>query len=181
MISLEAPYKINCRIFIVNQLAVQRFYTKLEEELFVLIVKTMCNWGFLLDKLDLRMIVNPYLTKQNRVVKEFANNISGDDWVANFVGPHGLTNRVAKNIRRKRAQISKKQLQEYLNNIEQALKDVPTSNIWNYDKTNLRDDPGPRKYVMKRGTKYPEKVMDSSKVAFSVMFTGNAEGDVLPP
>ena len=34
---------------------------------------------------------------------------------------------------------------------------------------------------MKRGTKYPEKIMDSSKVAFSKMFTGNAEGHVLPP
>ena len=56
------------------------------------------------------------------------------------------------------------------------MKDVPASNI--YDETNLRDDPGAQKYVMKRGTKYPEKVMDSSKVAFSVMFTGNAEGDV---
>ena len=59
------------------------------------------------------------------------------------------------------------------------MKDVPASNI--YDETNLWDDPGTQKYVMKRGTKYPEKVMDSSKVAFSVMFTGNAEGDVLPP
>ena len=58
------------------------------------------------------------------------------------------------------------------------MKDVPASNI--YDETNLWDDPGTQKYVMKRGTKYPEKVMDSSKVAFSVMFTGNAEGDVLP-
>ena len=34
---------------------------------------------------------------------------------------------------------------------------------------------------MKRGTKYPEKVMDSSKVAFSVMFAGSAKGDLLPP
>ena len=34
---------------------------------------------------------------------------------------------------------------------------------------------------MKRGKTYPEKVMDFSKVAFSVMFTGNAGGDVLPP
>ena len=29
-------------------------------------------------------------------------------------------------------------------------------------------------------SKYPEKIMDSSEVAFSVMFTRNAEGDVLP-
>ena len=64
---------------------------------------------------------------------------------------------------------------------EQQLKDVSVSTIWNYDETNLRDDPGAQKDVIKRGTKCPEKVMDSSKVAFSVMFTGNAEGHVLPP
>ena len=96
------------------------------------------------------------------------------------MGRHGLTNRIATNIQRKHAQISKEQLQEYFNNVEPELKDVPASNIWNYNKTNLRDDPGAQKYVMERGTKYPEKVMDSSKVAFSVMFIGNAEGDVLP-
>ena len=82
---------------------------------------------------------------------------------------------------KKCAQITKEQLQEYFDNLEQEFKDAPASNIWNYDKTNLRDDPGAWKYVMKRGTKYPEKVMDSSKVAFSVMFTGNAEGNVLLP
>ena len=64
---------------------------------------------------------------------------------------------------------------------EQQFKDVSVCTIWNYDETNLRDDPGARKNVMKRDTKCPEKVMDSSKVAFSVMFTGNAEGHVLPP
>ena len=69
---------------------------------------------------------------------------------------HGLTNRIATNIRRKRAAISKEKLQQYFNNIDTELKDVPSSNIWNYDETNLRDDPGARKYVMKRGTKYPE-------------------------
>ena len=97
------------------------------------------------------------------------------------MGHHGLTNWTATNIQRKRAQISKEQLQVYFNNVEQELKDVPATNIWNYNETNLRDDPGAQKYVMKRGTKYPEKVMDSSKVVSSVMFTSNAEGDVLPP
>ena len=97
------------------------------------------------------------------------------------MGHHGLTNWTATNIQRKRAQISKEQLQVYFHNVEQELKDVPATNIWNYNETNLRDDPGAQKYVMKRGTKYPEKVMDSSKVVSSVMFTSNAEGDVLPP
>ena len=33
---------------------------------------------------------------------------------------------------------------------------------------------------MKPGAKYLEKIMDSSEVAFSVMFTRNVEGAVLP-
>ena len=164
-----------------NPVGRPRVFTPQEESLLASRVTTMCDWGFPLDKIDLRMIVNSYLLKQNRTVREFTDNIPGDDWVMNFMDRQGLTNRIATNIRRKRAQISKEQLQEYFNNIENELKDVPPSNIWNYDETNLRDDPGARKYVMKRGTKYPEKIMDSSKVAFSVMFVGNAEGSVLPP
>ena len=76
--------------------------------------------------------------------------------VTSFMDRHGLTNRIATNIRRKRAQINKEQLQEYFN-VEQELKDMPASNIWNYDETNLRDDPGARKYVMKRGYKVSRK------------------------
>ena len=72
--------------------------------MFALRVKTICNWGFHLDKVDLCMTVNAYLMKQNQVVKEFANNIPGDDWVAHFMGRHGLTHRIATNIRRKHAQ-----------------------------------------------------------------------------
>ena len=60
------------------------------------------------------------------------------------------------------------------------VKDVPPCNIWNYDETTLSDDSGSTKYVTKHGTKYPEKIMDSSKVA-SVMSTRNAKGNVLPP
>lgn len=51
----------------------------------------------------------------------------------------------------------------------------------NYDETNLTDDPGAKKCVFKRGTKYPERVLNSSKSAVSLMFAGTASGEVLPP
>ena len=126
-------------------------------------------------------MVPAYLTKQKRTVKKFTNNIPGDDWALGFMRCNGLTNRIATNIRKKRVSISKEQLKQYFDNIQNQLKDVAQCNIWNYDETNLRDDPGPRKYVMKRGTKYPERIMDSSKVAFSLIFCRNAEGEVEPP
>ena len=66
-------------------------FTKEKEGLIASRAITMCNWGFPLDKLDLWMIVNSYLTKQNRIVKELTNNIPGDDWVRSFMDHQGLT------------------------------------------------------------------------------------------
>jgi len=58
---------------------------------------------------------------------------------------------------------------------------VDTCNIWNYDETNLTDEPGQKKVVTKRGCKYPERIINSTKSSISLMFCGNAEGELLPP
>jgi len=59
--------------------------------------------------------------------------------------------------------------------------DQNPSNIWNYDETNLTDDPENKRIITKRGAKYPERVINSTKTATSFMFCGNAEGKVLAP
>ena len=84
------------------------------------------------------MMIAAYLEKQKRVVKKFSKNIPGDNWASSFMKHHGLTNRTATKIRRKRAATSKEQLQQYFNNTDIELKDVPPSNIWIYDETNLK-------------------------------------------
>lgn len=139
----------------------------------------MCDWGFPLDKIDLRMIVAAYRTKQKRVVLQFKNNIPGDDWASNFMKRWKLTQRVATNIRRKRGKLARTELETYFNNIKKEAEGVPATNIWNYDATNLWDDPGGKKAVMKRETKYPERVMDS-KSCYSILFCGNAKGYMIP-
>ena len=53
--------------------------------------------------------------------------------------------------------------------------------IYNYGETNLSDNLGKKKYLMKRGTKYPEWVMNNSKACTSLMFFGSASGELLPP
>lgn len=55
------------------------------------------------------------------------------------------------------------------------------SRIWNYDETNLSDDPGQKKVICKRGTKYLENICNTSKSSTSLMFCGNAEGRLLAP
>lgn len=49
------------------------------------------------------------------------------------------------------------------------------------DETNLSDDPGCSKAIFKRGTKHPERVLNSTKSSVSIMFTGTANGKCLPP
>ena len=48
------------------------------------------------------------------------------------------------------------------------LDGVPPSNIWNYDETNLTDDPCNKKIIVKRGAKNPETVINCTKSATSL-------------
>lgn len=65
-------------------------------------------------------------------------------------------------------------LTEFIDNLKKELIDVPPKNVWNFDETNVTDDPGARKCIVKRGTKYPENIMNSSKSSISIIKTGSA-------
>ena len=70
---------------------------------------------------------------------------------------------------------------KYFENPKQSIEGVKPEAILNYDETNLSDDPGRKKALCKRGMKYPERVMNSSKSSTSIMFCGTASGELLPP
>ena len=53
--------------------------------------------------------------------------------------------------------------------------------VINFDETNLSDDPGQKKCVYRRGCKYPERSMNSTKASTSIMFAGTASGKLLDP
>lgn len=157
--------------------------TKLEEEAIVQYIIITAEWGFPLDRMDIRKYIRAYLELSGKNVKEFINNTPSNSWVNEFLIRHKstITLRTCQNIKRSRAEISVKIVQNYFNNLREALKDIPADNIHNYDETNLSDNPGNKKCVFKRGTKYPERVQDSSKSAISVMFCGSATGKMIPP
>ena len=63
----------------------------------------------------------------------------------------------------------------------QELDSIPPSNTWNYEEMNLIDVPGTKKVFCKRGWRYPEWILDTSKTSTSIMHCGNAMGELLPP
>lgn len=161
----------------------QTILSEEEEKLVVAAVIKVANWGFPFTACDLRTMVKSYLSRIGRKVEGFADNSPGKEWTAGFFKRHRpeLVMRLTTNLPPARAKLSPALINEYFDNLEETLKDVPPSNIINYDETNLVDEPGKKLVVVKRGSKHAYAICRCSKSATSIMFSGSADGVMLPP
>lgn len=146
------------------------------------VLLTCADWGCPQSVLDMRHFVKSYLDRRGMRIKQFKDNLPGNDWAEKFILRYPeLRNRDALNIRRNRAKLSIETLSEYFDHLERSLEGIPPSNIANYDETNLQDDPGRKKLLTRRKTKYAERIIDSSKSAVSIMYGGFADGTMMNP
>lgn len=160
----------------------QSTFSQEEEAMFEKCVISMSDHGFPVNEADLRHVVKDYLSKIGRTVHRFTDNYPGRDWTKSFLLRHPeLSVRFVPNIKKGRVAITPEILTSYINNLSKVTAGVPPENIWNYDETNLTDDPGARKCIVKRGVKYPGNILNSSKSSISLMMAGSAAGHVLPP
>lgn len=157
-------------------------FTPAEETCFIKHIKHLAEWGFPFDMTDLRVFAQKYLNKTGKVVYGLKDNMPGTDWARYFLERHkdDLSNRLASNISTDRAKVTPEVIDSFFEHYVNTVKDVMPDCLINYDETNLTDDPGNKKYIYKRGTKYPERVINSSKTAISLMFTGTVDGQLLP-
>lgn len=155
----------------------------LEENQLVECVTLAGKWGFPLTSFDIRLIVKGFLDRSGRTEKRLKNNMPGIDFVESFMKRHDkeLSNRLCQNIKRNRAAVNEKILNNYFDELTISLEGVEPGMIVNYDETNIADDPGRKKVIVRRGTRHPERIVDSSKSSTSVMFSGSADGKLLPP
>ena len=105
-------------------------------------ITSLTDWRAPLDGLDICCIVKTYLDKRGITDSRFKDNMPGPDWVRSFVKRHNLTKRVADNVKHSRAIVNEEVLEEYFKFLYEELKDIPPENIYNYDETNITDDPG---------------------------------------
>lgn len=166
----------------------QTVFTEAEEKCLVHHIQVVSQWGFPFTTLDMRMVAKRMLDSAGKCIKCFKNNLPSAEWARLFLKRYGseLTQRTCQNIKRVRASVSPDQINQYFDNLARSLKntdgsEIPPHCVFNYDETNLTDDPGIKKCVFKRGIKYPERIKDSSKSSTSIMFCGSAAGDILPP
>ena len=141
----------------------------------------MLNRKIPLTGLEIRKLVKSYLDRQGIFDLTFCNNLPGLDWLNNFMKRHNLTKRIVDNVKIKRAKISPNMISEYFENLAKTLDEIPPENIYNYDETNLTDDPGAKKVIVCRGTARVKREIQHSKQSTSLMFCSNAIGEFLLP
>ena len=155
-----------------------------KEEMYLIKAIIKCgDWGFPLSMLDIQMFTKSYLDKKGVQISKFKNNVPGRDWALGFIKRHKdlIAQRISSNISHSRANVSDESIREYFANLTKTLENVPPTHIFNYDESNLTDDPGKKKLLYRRGIKYPEKVMNHSKSSTTIMVCGSASGTLLPP
>ena len=81
----------------------------------------------------------------------------GVDWAYSFLKRNSsqLNKSHCQNINSVRAGIGVNQINEYFDNLSKSLNYVPPENTFNFDETNLSDDPGSIKCVFPIKVKYP--------------------------
>ncbi|XP_003241793.2 uncharacterized protein LOC100575929 [Acyrthosiphon pisum] len=136
----------------------QTALTSTEEDNIVETILFASDWGYPFDREEVKRLIKSYLDRAGRKIKIFKNNKPGDDWYTRFVSRHSglLKPRLSENIKRSRAAVSRTTINEYFNNLELSLENVPPQNIINYDETNFIDDPGRTKVLVRKKNKHAD-------------------------
>lgn len=140
------------------------------------------EFNYPMTKSDLQDIVQAYVTEHD-IPTRWPNGRPAREWCRHFLKRHRATVKIRRpsNIRRSRGKVSPEIVKKYFEQLAISVHDIPPTHIFNYDETNLKDDPGSEAAFFASRTKYCEKIQDSSKVAFSLMFCVSAAGEMLPP
>lgn len=142
----------------------------------------LSDMGIPIGLQDFRDVVKRYLDNIGKIVPVFKYNSPGYEWAKLYIERHpAIKEKIAHKISRKRAQVNEVMVNEFFDRLEKEIEDVSPDNIYNMDESGFHDDPGKKKLLFRRSTRHPEQVKNSSKSCFTVIFAGNAIGDIIPP
>ena len=127
-------------------------FTHEEELAFVKHIITLYDWGFPLDNTVFRYLAKLYLDKVKRQVSCFKGNMPGPEWVKSFLQRRSdkLSERNSQNISTEKALVNSDVNTEFIGNLPETLKGVPSADIYSYNETNLSDDPGVKRCIFKK-------------------------------
>jgi hypothetical protein len=156
--------------------------SKAEEEAIVNCLVLCAEFQYPMNKKDLQNFVQAYVV-ENNIQTRWPDGRPGKDWVRSFTRRwrHKVKVKKPSNIKRCRAKVSPQMLKDFFANLTPNLEDVDAAHFFNYDESNLKDDPGADDCFFAGNSKYYEQVRNHSKTSISIMFCCSAAGKMLPP
>lgn len=153
------------------------------EKKFQQVLSVAAEWGFPLEIEELQDFVQDYLNKNNINVAVFKDNRPGTGWVRLFLqrSKKELSFQPPNHIKKGRSKVSHEAINMFFDNIGQSMSAIPAMNVVNYDETSVQDDPGKKKVICKKGRRHSDRILDSTKSAFSVMCSVSGDGSFLAP
>lgn len=117
------------------------------EEAIVKCLVLCAEYQYPMKKRDVRLLIQSYCI-ENSIETRWKDSKPGTDWVRSFQRrwSHKVKVRKPTNIKRCRAKVSPEIVREYFSNLQPNVEGIPPSHIYNYDETNLKDDPGKQQY-----------------------------------
>ena len=162
-----------------------RILTEKEEKDLIEYAKLCADWGQPMSKMELRLIAKSVLQLEGRksAYVEEKDDLPGEDWVSSFIERYKeeIKLKTGGNIKATKAAVSEDIVTTYFDNLKGTVEGVSPKAIINYDETNLGDNPEQKRFVYKRTTKYPERIINYSKENTSIMMAGTASGVLFPP
>ena len=83
----------------------------------------------------------------------------GNDWLGGFVKRHKLTKQIT-DVKAARAEVNHEVINNYVDNLEEWIKDIPPVNIFNFDETYITDNPGAKLVITQRGLKEKSSILN---------------------
>lgn len=97
-----------------------------EEEDFKDYLTTMSDYGFPMVEIDFRYAVKAYLDKKRNRIEKFQQNLAGCKWTKSFFKRREkLRSRMSSNIKKVRANVSAADIESYIDNLKEVVKDIP--------------------------------------------------------
>ena len=121
------------------------------EEVILQSLDPLTDWKVPFDSISVHCLVKACLDKKGDTVSCFRQNMPGNGWLRGFIKRHNLTKRITDNVKAVRAEVNHEIKYSYFGNLEQWLRAVPPSNIYNYNETKVSDDPGVKLVITRRG------------------------------
>ena len=87
-------------------------------------IQCLTVWKVLLIWRDISFLVKSYLDLRGVVDSVFKNNLPGSNWLDIFVKRHGLTKRLADNVKTNRAEVTQNTINRYFDNLEKTIEGV---------------------------------------------------------